>query len=141
MRARGKNKVRAGIAGCTVLAIVWISGCDDAAKKPVHAAGNAPALVPAPAKQADSNPIQSLPLGKYRVPDVSLVPPVPGGINYLITVVQGKFASGEANFRAGHLSAARRDFDDSVDWILESGYDPNSDPQLSELFRVICFST
>jgi len=61
--------------------------------------------------------------------------PLPGGIDYLIVRVKEKFAAGEANYKAGHLAAARRDFDDAVDWMLESGYDPNSDPRLSELFR------
>ena len=53
----------------------------------------------------------------------------------MIAKVQEKFASGEQNFKAGHLEAARKDFDDAVDWMLESGYDLNSDPQLSELFH------
>src|ERR1043166_4733628 len=53
----------------------------------------------------------------------------------LIARVEEKFASGEQNFKAGHLDAARRDFDAAVDWMLESGYDPNSDPKLSELFH------
>jgi membrane-bound lytic murein transglycosylase D len=68
-------------------------------------------------------------------PMVSLLPPVPAGKEYLIAQVEGKFASGEQNYKAGHLEAARRDFDDAVDWMLESGYDPNSDPKLSELFH------
>ncbi len=58
-----------------------------------------------------------------------------GGKEYLIAQVEEKFASGEQNYKAGHLEAARRDFDDAVDWMLESGYDPNSDPKLSELFH------
>src|SRR6202023_4167554 len=49
--------------------------------------------------------------------------------------VEEKFASGEQNYKAGPLEAARKDFDDAVDWMLQSGYDPNSDPQLSELFH------
>ena len=53
----------------------------------------------------------------------------------MIARVQEKFASGEQNFKAGHLEAARKDFDDAVDWMLESGYDPNGDPKLSELFH------
>jgi len=68
-------------------------------------------------------------------PMASLLPPVPGGKEYLIAQVEEKFASGEQNYKAGHLEAARRDFDDAVDWMLESGYDPNSDPKLSELFH------
>jgi peptidoglycan lytic transglycosylase D len=74
------------------------------------------------------------PIGR---PLLSLLPPVPGAKAYLIQKVQAKFASGEQNFKAGHLEAARKDFDDAVDWMLESGYDPNSDPQLSELFHRI----
>jgi Soluble lytic murein transglycosylase and related regulatory proteins (some contain LysM/invasin domains) len=53
----------------------------------------------------------------------------------LIARVEAKFASGEQNFKAGHLDAARRDFNDAVDSMLESGYDLNSDPKLSELFH------
>jgi len=134
MRARGKRRVRAGLTGCTVLAMVWLTGCDDAAKKPVQAGAKVPAVVPTAAKAASPDPVESLPLGRYT-PAVSLLQPIPGGIDYLITLVQEKFAAGEANFRAGHLAAARRDFDDSVDWILESGYDPNSDPRLRDLFQ------
>jgi len=73
-----------------------------------------------------------------RKPMPSLLPAIPGGKDYLIEKVQERFASGEANYKAGHLEAARRDFDDAVDWMLESGYDPNGDARLSEVFhRVI----
>ena len=66
---------------------------------------------------------------------ISLLPPIPDGKTLLMAQVEEKFASGEQNFKAGHLDAARRDFNDAVDWMLESGYDPNSDPKLSELFH------
>ena len=65
----------------------------------------------------------------------SLLPAIPDGKTWLMAKVEEKFASGEQNFKAGHLEAARRDFDDAVDWMLQSGYDPNGDPQLSELFH------
>jgi membrane-bound lytic murein transglycosylase D len=55
--------------------------------------------------------------------------------DYLISQVEAKFASGEQNYKAGHLEAARKDFDDAVDWMLESGFDVNNDPKLSELFH------
>ena len=63
------------------------------------------------------------------------MPPIPTQKDYLIQRVQEKFASGEQNFKAGHLEAARKDFDDAVDWMLESGYDLNGDSRLSELFH------
>ena len=53
----------------------------------------------------------------------------------LIRQVEAKFASGEQNYKAGHLEAARKDFDDAVDAMLQSGYDPNADAQLSELYH------
>jgi membrane-bound lytic murein transglycosylase D len=77
-----------------------------------------------------------LPLwSRDRQAPVSLLPAIPDGKTLLVSKVEEKFASGEQNFKAGHLDAARRDFNDAVDWMLESGYDPNSDPRLGELFR------
>ena len=64
-----------------------------------------------------------------------LTTPVTDARQVLIHRVEEKFASGEQNYKAGHLEAARKDFDEAVDWMLQSGYDPNSDPQLSELFH------
>jgi len=94
-----------------------------------------PALAPAAAPQA---PVELAPLPVLNPPRryyVWLLPAVPDGQDYLVQKVQEKFASGEQNFKAGHLEAARKDFDDAVDWMLESGYDPHGDPRLSELFH------
>jgi membrane-bound lytic murein transglycosylase D len=68
-------------------------------------------------------------------PPKSLLPPVPDGKSWLIKNVEAKFAEGEKEYKAGHLEMARRDFDEAVDWILASGYDPNGDPKLGELFH------
>lgn len=87
---------------------------------------------------AQQNPptLPPLPLwSKETQTPPSLLPTIPDGKAFLIAKVEEKFASGEQNFKAGHLDAARRDFDDAVDWMLESGYDPNGDPRLSELFH------
>jgi membrane-bound lytic murein transglycosylase D len=130
-------RARQGIACRLVYAalVVCLAGCEDAAKGPVKA--HVPALdPPVAAAQTAPSELGMLPLRNFQTqPLISLEQPTPGGIPYLIEKVKEKFASGEANFKAGHLAAARRDFDDTVDWILESGYDPNSDPQLSELFH------
>ena len=64
-----------------------------------------------------------------------LTTPVSTPRQLLIRRVEEKFASGEQNYKAGHLEAARKDFDDAVDLMLQSGYDLNSDLQLSELFH------
>src|SRR5438034_2951916 len=129
------------------------AGCDEAGRRPIQAR---PAVEPLAATytayptppaaqqgvtQDTRRTVQLAPLPLWsrdiHAP-TSLLPAIPDGRNVLISRVEEKFAAGEANFKAGHLDAARRDFNDAVDWMLESGYDPNSDPRLSELFhRVI----
>jgi membrane-bound lytic murein transglycosylase D len=124
------------VAGCGLLAVVSFCGCDDAAQKPVQA--KVPALRAAPAQKPEIPAVAELPAQPLSAEQwVFLLPPAPGGIPYLIEQVKVKFASGEANYKAGHLVAARRDFDDAVDWMLESGYDPASDPKLRELFQQV----
>jgi len=95
-----------------------------------------PASAPSKSKQQAPPALATLPLTDPKRPmPKSLLPPIPEGKAYLVQKVQEKFGSGEKNFKAGHLEAARKDFDDAVDWMLESGYDPDSDPALSTLFH------
>jgi membrane-bound lytic murein transglycosylase D len=120
------------------LAVAATGGCEDAGKKPVQA--RVPALAPA-AVHAAQRPAElpPLPLANSAIPAskaiLRLVPQIPNSRDYLIAKVEEKFASGEQNYKAGHLEAARHDFDQAVDWMLESGYDPESDPKLSEVFH------
>jgi membrane-bound lytic murein transglycosylase D len=102
------------------------TGAEPAASQTAQGSGRAqsiPQLVPLPLWSHD------------RQAPASLLQAIPDGRTLLMAKVEQKFASGEQNFKAGHLDAARRDFNDAVDWMLESGYDPNGDPRLSELFR------
>lgn len=120
-------------ASLFLLGVLWFTGCDDAVKKPVQT--RVPALAPAEQKQETVGLLPQRDL--FAQPLVPMLPQAPDGIEYLIQRVQAKFAEGESNYKAGHLTAARRDFDDALDWMLESGYDPNGDPRLSELFHHI----
>jgi len=137
------------LAATAVLAI-GLAGCEDAARKPAQARVPAAAAVP----QASSSPAVSgttTPKSQHQI-DQSTIGPLPlwnpnakklrslqaqvsDGKAWLIARVEEKLKAGEQEYKAGHLEAARRDFDDAVDWILESGYDPNSDPKLAELFH------
>ena len=134
MAKSGKRRAVLAARYGVLLAAVCLAGCEEAAKKPVQAKVAAP--LPAKPQQPEMAPVGMLPLRNLPPQSMeSLIAPVPGGIDYLIARVQEKFASGGANYKAGHLEAARRDFDDAVDWILESGYDPNSNAGLRELFE------
>ena len=124
-------------AAGTVLLVAGLVGCDDAGKKPTQA--RVPALAPR-ASAAAQNPatLPELPVARpAENPLIALAPAVPSSRDYLIRKVEEKFAAGEQNYKAGHLEAARKDFDEAVDWMLQSGYDPNSDPKLSEVFHHI----
>jgi membrane-bound lytic murein transglycosylase D len=92
-----------------------------------------------PASKAPAPTTQEIPVLPLDNPGrrnmIWLTLPVKDPRQFLIQQVEEKFASGEQNYKAGHLEAARKDFDDAVDWMLQSGYDPNSDPQLSEVFH------
>src|SRR5437868_11500662 len=140
------------LAASTMVVAVAGLGCEDATRKPVQAhvpgtqVSGAPVTTthvttPLSASTATQQTQPSMALAPLPLTDAkrplpnSLLPPVPEGKAYLIQKVQEKFASGEQNFKAGHLEAARKDFDDAVDWMLESGYDPDSDPALSALFH------
>ena len=118
------------------------AGCEDAAKKSsVHA--TVPALTPGKAKPASASASTQPPPTIGQLPPrkltaqwmAALAPRVLAPKEYLIQQVEAKFASGEQNYKAGHLDAARKDFDSAVDWLLASGYDLSSDPKLSELFH------
>jgi peptidoglycan lytic transglycosylase D len=119
-------------------------GCEDAARQPVEARVPvaAPYAAPEPAPTAaqqqptSANLAQKLPLVNPAArPSASLLPPATAGKAYLMARVEQKFVSGEQNYKAGHLEASRKDFDQAVDWLLASGYDLNKDAQLSELFH------
>ena len=122
-------------AASIFLCATGLLGCEDAGKKPVQA--RVPALSPAATAAAQAPPeLPPLPLANpLRRAFISLLPAPLGGKDYLIQKVQEKFASGEQNYKNGHLDAARKDFDDAVDWMLESGYDPDGDARLSEVFH------
>ena len=141
-----------------VAGLVW--GCEDAAKKsaakapvPQHstivAAGQENEPPAAKTNQATKTvPASKNPPKKFELATLpvfargrllALLPPQAGrnSKDELIARVEQKFAAGEQNYKAGHLEAARKDFDQAVDWLLESGYDVSSDAKLGELFHRI----
>src|SRR6516162_1411497 len=117
------------------------TGCEDAARRPVQAnvAALRPAAQAAPQGAKASPPAPPLPplplWSRDTLRPPSLLPALRDDKAQLIARVEAKFASGEQNFKAGHLDAARRDFDAAVDLMLTGGYDVEKDPQLRELFH------
>src|SRR5690242_12712466 len=132
MRQRPQFVLSAALVAALCLAA---GGCEDAARQSVKARVPALSTVNVPAAQVSLN-LGELPPRKLSPAwSDALALRVPGPKEYLMLQVEQKFASGEQNYKAGHLEAARHDFDAAVDWMLESGFDMDSDPKLNELFR------
>src|SRR4029077_9095473 len=120
------------------------AGCEEAAKKTVRAQApassrqTASATTASPAASAQTAIVlPALPLhpaGTRPAPSL-IYPSRDASKAELIAQVEQKFAFGQTNYKAGHLEAARKDFDDAVDALLQSGYDLDADPKLSELFH------
>src|SRR6202048_1959192 len=95
-----------------------------------------PAQAQAPALIASSSPPDphqqktagsaAAPQSKQQVPQALAVDPVAD----LIARVEKEYQSGQDNYRAGHLEAAKQDFDSAFNQLLGSGIDLQSDDRL-----------
>src|SRR6202161_152433 len=145
------------VAAAVSLAVsLTLTGCDDSAKH-TTAQTRVPATRPAP--QTASASATSIPTGNppFALPKLPLTTPSHAQIVFfraqpkqlstpinnegLISRVEEKFASGQQNYKAGHLEAARKDFDEALDLMLEGARDLNSDPKLNELFHRVVDTT
>src|SRR5580704_183050 len=127
-----ENLVRRWALVASCVPLVMLAGCpqDDAAapgKVPVQA------TAPATTSGADVRGAQTT-----QLPG-SMAQAVDNGakaykVQELINKAEASYRSGVDNYRAGHLDAARVDFDSSVDLMLTSGMDIKADPQLSDEF-------
>jgi membrane-bound lytic murein transglycosylase D len=118
-------------------------GCQSAQKTSFLPPGKAeaPTLVaagspPDPAKQK-STAVAAEPRSKPPLPQALEVDPVAD----LIARVEKEYQAGQDNYQAGHLEAAKQNFDSAFNLLLGSGYDlrsGNSDDRLErELDRIL----
>lgn len=68
---------------------------------------------------------------------VSLLPPPAGAADMLATFAKAQFDAGQQEYQAGHLGAARNDFDAALDAMLASGLDLEHDAKLASLYHQI----
>jgi membrane-bound lytic murein transglycosylase D len=125
----------ASALSATLAATVACQSAQKSSFKP-PAQGQAPALVsasgpPTPQKQ---RPAAAEPQSKPQVPHALAVDPAAD----LIARVEKEYQSGQDNYRAGHLEAAKQNFDSAFNQLLGSGFDLRSDDRLArELDRIL----
>jgi membrane-bound lytic murein transglycosylase D len=111
--------------------LVMLAGCpQDKAAAP----GKAPAQATAPAIAGPSSG-SAVQTGRVAPPTQAADAAARAAkVQQLINNAESAYRSGVDSYRAGHLDAARLDFDSAVDLMLTSGMDLKTDPQLADEF-------
>src|SRR2546423_5605258 len=99
------------------------TSCDTSDKK-VHSAPVAQAQAPtlAPAPQATPPPTSA--------PAVAQIPKPPDPVDQMIEEAEKQYQQGQQDYSAGHLEAAKQNFDQAVNVLLEGPVDARSDERL-----------
>jgi membrane-bound lytic murein transglycosylase D len=116
------------------------AGCDDATRNTAQA--QPPQIKPVVEQAASAQPQSSakltgLPISTHPASLVVLERPQPLGSDLLLSYAMWAFEAGQQDYRAGHLSKARQEFDLAIDSILGSGIDVNSDPRFLAAYQRI----
>jgi len=112
--------------------LVLLAGCpQDQAAAP----GKMPAVATAPPVAARAN--AAAPVAKQAPAPAQTAESAAKAVKVqqLINQAEQTYKTGVDNYRAGHLDAARANFDAAVDLMLTSGMDLKGDPQLSDEFE------
>jgi membrane-bound lytic murein transglycosylase D len=113
--------------------LVMLAGCpQDKAAAPgkAPAQATAPAIAAGPSSGTAGQTGQSVVLPTQSADAAAKA----AKVQQLINKAEAAYRSGVDNYRAGHLDAARLDFDSAVDLMLTSGMDLKTDPQLADEF-------
>jgi membrane-bound lytic murein transglycosylase D len=108
-----------------------VAGCGQAARQPV--AGQ-PLPNPTPNVEATTN---GLPPEAASETTPAPEAPALSDLERLARRVEATFEAGEKEYKDGHLSSAREQFDRALDMLLESGFDIQAEPRLAALFEHI----
>jgi membrane-bound lytic murein transglycosylase D len=129
------------LAALLAAALAATLACQSAQKSSAFmppAQAQAPSLI---AASSPPDPHQQKPAASAAAPKSK--PPVPQALEVdpvadLIARVEKEYQSGQDNYRAGHLEAAKQNFDSAFNQLLGSGFDLHSDDRLEpELDRIL----
>src|SRR5215469_8464088 len=124
--------LRCLVAATLLAALLLSEGCEpsqpknSAAKVPAQA--TAPTVTQAITKPADSQPI---------APPVATPANPSDPVDALIARAEKMYTAGQADYRAGHLDAARQNFDQAFNTLLSSDVEVRNNPRLEKEFDKI----
>jgi membrane-bound lytic murein transglycosylase D len=113
-----------------VLFLSFFTGCEtDESKKPASLPAQATAPeISAPAAQKPNKPQQP------KVQEAQQAKAQSTPVDALIAQAEKQYAAGQANYQAGHLEAAKSDFDQAFNTLLSSNLDVRNNEQLQREF-------
>jgi len=116
---------------CALLAAgaIFLAGCDDVVSSK-QAKAHPPAATPAP---PPGEVHEKLPFLDRPVYLASFQNESRPAIDILVAKVQASFSEGQQKYKAGHFDKARVDFDRAMDLVVQSGFQADFDPRLSDL--------
>jgi membrane-bound lytic murein transglycosylase D len=122
-------KKKAAVWALVAVATVLLAGCDDVVSSK-QAKARPPAATPArpPDSVREALPFPEKPV--YLEP--LQYDPRPA-IDVLVAKVQASYSDGQKKYKAGNFDKARVDFDRAMDLIVQSGFQADFDPRLSDL--------
>ncbi len=118
------------LATLLTLSVALVS-CETAEKK--QASATPPRQAMAPAISTTTPPVTPAPLVEPSAKSNS----APDAVDELVVRVEKEYQAGQANYAAGHLDAAKRNFDRAVDVLLQGPVDVRSDERLQREFDKI----
>ena len=107
-------------------------GCETTDPKPARIAPPAAAMAPAIAPAAT----MPVPQQTAKVPAPSAAPQE-DPVDALIAKVEAEYQTGQTNYATGHLEAAKANFDNAVDMLMQGPVDVKSDERLQREFDKI----
>jgi len=122
-------KKKAAVWALVAVATVLLAGCDDVVSSK-QAKAHPPAATPAPPPDSVR---EALPFPEKPVYLEPLQYDPRPAIDILVAKVQASYSDGQKKYKAGNFDKARVDFDRAMDLIVQSGFQADFDPRLSDL--------
>jgi membrane-bound lytic murein transglycosylase D len=115
-----------GMVPVALLAVLIATGCETTQPKKTAASPPAQANAPTVTSPVASQPVEQKPKIQEQTS--------PDPVDALIASAEKQYAAGEANYQAGHLEAAKTNFDDAFNMLLSSDLDIRADDRLEHEF-------
>jgi membrane-bound lytic murein transglycosylase D len=123
--------LRATLSVCLLWLLCAITGCETAAPQKLSFL---PPQAKAPQTPPAKKPQQPPPATAAEAPKPQ---PLPDPADALIAQAERQYAAGQANYQAGHLEAAKENFDQAFNTLLASSLDVRNDDRLEREFEKV----